>query len=224
MDKNDKFQIAEQRKEELLVLISSYVTRVFSRQLKKEDEKIEERLMRLEKFKEDVSILDLRSGRGWLLNKLFSCGYRKLFGIDVDRIRIRESNYAINTVNIDNKDSNEAIATKIMFNQDCFGYDFLRKEYFDVVIVTNMLTYIKDLKSFIQQVSALIRAGGIIIITNPNSGGSVGFKTNRNGYPIFNLEDLMNLPFSDKFILKEHYSKMLFKKYDQSFVIFEKTL
>lgn len=223
---NERFEIAEKRKDAILKLVSNYVIKRFGRVEAKDGESQDERLLRLDYFKETLNIIDLRSGRGWLLERLYNCGYRKLFGIDIDRIRIRSSSYAMDSLSEDMVVREDAYAIKVMFNSHCANYDFLKNNFFDIVLSVNMLGYLKNVRDFISQISNVVLEGGILIFSTPNSYGDS--KVNKAGIRLFNLDDLINLPFDEKFILKEHFITKLEgeeskgRGYEQAFTIFEK--
>lgn len=224
---NERFKIAERRNEEISAIISRHVIKRFGGLEPEGGETQDDRLMRLGKFKKDLGILDLRSGRGWLLDRLFGCGYERLYGIDLDRIKIRSALSTIDSVGgkgMHREDRDSSVSLKTMYNSKLSDYGFLNSDYFDIVISVNMLGYLRNLKKFFSDILRITKENGIVILSVPNNLNSTSEEGFSSRFKIkqFNKETLAQFPFGEDFVIQDNYVKIINDKYEQSFIVLAK--
>lgn len=113
---------------------------------------VQQALLQYVPKKEDVKILEIGSGLGYLTYSLNQEGYSTL-GIDISKKAVEK-------------------ATKNYGNYyECanlFDLAEERKASYDVVIMTELLEHVEDPVLFVKAASSLIKQGGKIILTTPN--------------------------------------------------------
>ena len=103
----------------------------------------------------EAKILDIGTRFGSFLNRLFTLGYRDMYGIDVDSSAILQGKeyYPELAQNLSVYDG-----TIIPFN-DCA---------FDVICMFDVIEHIPGVQSYLKEVYRIIRPGGVLVFQTPN--------------------------------------------------------
>lgn len=102
--------------------------------------------------KENISVLEIGSGLGYLTYSLNKSGY-KTTGLDISEDAVRQAKEKYG----DYYESG-----------DLFILAEKRKKNYDCIIMTEIIEHVEDPKSFIKAAFSLLKEGGKLIVTTPN--------------------------------------------------------
>lgn len=102
--------------------------------------------------KENVSVLEIGSGLGYLTYSLNKSGY-KTTGLDISKDAVAQANKRYGNYY-------EA--------GDLFVWSKSKRSKYDCVIMTEIIEHLEDPKSFVKVALSLLKSGGKLIVTTPN--------------------------------------------------------
>jgi SAM-dependent methyltransferase len=105
-----------------------------------------------QKIDKKIKVLEIGCGFGYLTYALSKAGYDVL-GIDISQVAV-----------------NQAIERygPLFICTDVETYANMHKEQFDVVILTEVIEHIKNVKDFLNAAGQLLKPGGDLVLTTPN--------------------------------------------------------
>ena len=108
-------------------------------------------LSQLNNHSKDSKILDVATGKGYLLKELENAGFNKLHSADInpEQFKYDKQKYNFKTV-----DANKKLPYQ---NQE-----------FDIVISSETIEHLKNPSNFISEVSRILKPKGTFILTTPN--------------------------------------------------------
>jgi 2-polyprenyl-3-methyl-5-hydroxy-6-metoxy-1,4-benzoquinol methylase len=110
---------------------------------------------------EQARVLDIGCGFGLMSIILGGCGAEKVFGVDVDAVKIAGFKSLLKYVDIED-DSIRAEMGDALIS----GYP---DESFDVIIANDVLSHVRDLELFFEEVTRLLRPTGRLYIYDDNN-------------------------------------------------------
>lgn len=113
---------------------------------------VKEALKKVVSDKTSTKILEVGSGLGYLTYSLKCAGY-DIVGMDISESAVQQAN---------------AIFGNNYICADLFELAQLKKESFDVVILTEVIEHVNRPLDFIESIKQLLKPGGYAIITTPN--------------------------------------------------------
>jgi ubiquinone/menaquinone biosynthesis C-methylase UbiE len=119
--------------------------------------KLEARIHKLNK--KNISILDIGCGTGNILNFFSNNGYKKLYGIDINKY----------TLSIATKNCPQAV---IKYG-DIYKIPF-DKNKFDIVILTEVIEHLDHPEVAIIEIKRVLKKNGVLLLTTPNRMGLMG--------------------------------------------------
>lgn len=144
-------------------------------------------------------VLDLCAGDGEITVKLSKIS-SVVYAVDNDPIRVNRIDNLVKIHNIDNVKINCCSATDLPYKSNSF----------DLIVCNSALEHIKEYKKVIAEIHRVLRPGGILIITVPNSEIQFGKRFNRFWTGILNLPIKIKKQYVE---IQSWQKKMIFYRY-----------
>jgi 2-polyprenyl-3-methyl-5-hydroxy-6-metoxy-1,4-benzoquinol methylase len=122
-----------------------------TKNLKKSVPFIEDKILKLLPKSKNVKILDIATGKGYLVYELENAGYKNIYTSDI------------------NKDQFVPSKGKYKFKvNDCNKNLSYKNNFFDVVISSETIEHLENPRFFMGEVKRILKVNGTFILTTPN--------------------------------------------------------